>query len=62
MITDRQGFLAMVAFLQAFYERAGDDFATLMTDIEIQADGGPFDPAAWTDWTAAVSQVVGDPH
>lgn len=30
----------MVAFLQAFYERAGDDFATLMTDIEIKRTVG----------------------
>jgi hypothetical protein len=55
-ITTRQGFLAMIRFLEAFYARAGDDFATLMTDLQIQEDGGPLDPAAWSDWIDAVKQ------
>jgi hypothetical protein len=57
LITARQGFLAMIKFLNAFYSRAGDDFPTLMTDLQIQRDGGPLDPAAWADWLDAVSQV-----
>lgn len=60
VITARQGFLAMINFLDAFYRRAGDDFPTLMTDLQIQQDGGPLDPAAWRDWLDAVSQVPGD--
>lgn len=58
-LTARQGFLAMIKFLEAFYSRAGDDFATLMTDLEIQADGGPLDPAAWSDWIEAIAEVKG---
>jgi hypothetical protein len=46
----------MIRFLEAFYARAGDDFATLMTDLQIQEDGGPLDPAAWSDWIDAVKQ------
>lgn len=57
LISTRQGFLAMIKFLEAFYARAGDDFATLMTDLQIQRDGGPLDPAAWSDWMEAVRQV-----
>lgn len=57
LISIRQGFLAMAKFLEAFYARAGDDFATLMTDLQIQEDGESLDPAAWTDWMAAVRQV-----
>jgi hypothetical protein len=59
LVTSRQAFLAMIRFLEAFVDRAGPDFATLMTDIEIQADGGPLDPAAWADWMRALAGVVG---
>jgi hypothetical protein len=59
-ITTRVGFLAMIKFLEAFYARAGDDFATLLTDIQIQPDGGPLDPAAWSDWIDAVARAEND--
>jgi hypothetical protein len=57
LISTRQGFLAMIKFLEAFYSRAGDDLATLMTDLQIQKDGDPLDPAAWSDWMEAVQQI-----
>ena len=60
IITARQGFLAMIRFLEAFYARAGDDIPTLLTDLQIQQDGGPYDPAAWSDWIDAVQHVGGE--
>lgn len=57
VLTSREGFLAMAEFLERFYDRAGDDMATLLTDLQIQGDGGPLDPAAWTDWLAAIEHV-----
>jgi hypothetical protein len=35
----------MALFLEQFYNRAGDDLATLMADITIESDGGTLDPA-----------------
>lgn len=40
LVTPRQGFLAMIRFLEALAERAGPDFATLMADLEIQGAEG----------------------
>ncbi len=33
------------------------DLITLLGDTEIEADGGPTDPAAWDDWLACVRDV-----
>jgi hypothetical protein len=46
--------------LRAYVERAGaGSLATLLADVEIDADGMPFDPAMWSDWLAAVAVVRG---
>ena len=62
LISAREGFRAMISFLEEFYARAGDDFPTLLTDLEIQTDGRPLDPAAWGDWLDAVARVVNSPE
>ena len=56
-LSEREAFEAMRLFLDAFYERAGDDLDTLRADLSIEADGEPLDPAAWQDWLAAVRSV-----
>jgi hypothetical protein len=48
----------MTQFLEEFFDRAGPDVATLMTDLDIQTDGEPLDPAAWADWRRIVAEVV----
>ncbi|MGW3788403.1 hypothetical protein ACWD5Z_27750 [Micromonospora chokoriensis] len=55
---EREAFMAMSCFLWQFANRAGDDLLTLLGDIRIEADGGPTDPAAWTDWLACVRSVT----
>ena len=57
-ITERQGFLAMGEFLREFYLRTDGDFPILITDITIDRDGQPMDPAAWEDWMAACRKVL----
>ena len=47
----------MTLFLRQYYERAGDDLATLLADISIERDGGTLDPAAWDDWMRCVRTV-----
>jgi hypothetical protein len=58
-LTDREAFEAMTRFLTEYYERAGDDLATLLADIGIEADGQTLDPAAWDDWLRCVRAVKG---
>jgi hypothetical protein len=36
-------------YLSEFYDRAGNDMETLLTDITIESDGMTLDPAAWAD-------------
>ncbi len=60
VVPERKGYLAMVEFLRAYVERArAGSLATLLADVEIDADGMPFDPAMWSDWLAAVEVVRG---
>jgi hypothetical protein len=59
-LSETEAFQAMRLFLAQFYRRAGDDLATLMADVSIEADGGPLDPAAWEDWMACVRAVKGE--
>lgn len=50
----------MELFANQFYARAGDDLATLMADISVEADGVSTDPAAWEDWLECVRAVKGE--
>jgi hypothetical protein len=59
-LSESEAFQAMSLFLTQFAKRAGDDLATLLADITIDADGGTFDPAAWDDWIACVRAVKGE--
>lgn len=56
-LTEREAFAAMSLFLNRYAERAGDDLLTLLGDIALRPDGGPFDPAAWEDWLSCVRSV-----
>ncbi|OYW43258.1 MAG: hypothetical protein B7Z38_02050 [Rhodobacterales bacterium 12-64-8] len=53
------GFAALRHFLNAFWERDGkpyDSMVKLLSWIEpgIWADGSPLDPAMWEDWLKAI--------
>jgi hypothetical protein len=56
-LTEREAFAAMSLFLNRFAERAGDDLLTLLGDLALMPDGGPFDPAAWEDWLSCIRSV-----
>ena len=60
-LSEDDAFKAMSLFLSQFAERAGDDLATLLSDITLDADGKTFDPAAWEDWLTCVRAVKGIP-
>ena len=57
LINDREAFVAMKLFLEQFYARAGNDMETLISDITLESDGKPLDPAAWDDWTRCVEEA-----
>lgn len=46
-----QVYKAMICFLDAYYNKTlSDDLGSLLGDLQLCDDGGPFDPAAWDDW------------
>ncbi len=57
-MTPEEAYRAMFAFLEATWERTGrgDELGALLGGLALDADGRPMDPAAWTDWLAAVEQ------
>jgi hypothetical protein len=60
-LTEHQAYLAMERFVRAYRDRArASDLAVLLSDIEVEADGRPHDPAAWTDWRSCVRAVLDD--
>jgi hypothetical protein len=60
-LTDREAYLAMLEFLQDYWERGGcraDDLAVLLGSAAINnADGISMDPALWSEWLEAVAKV-----
>jgi hypothetical protein len=64
-LDELKAFDAMVAFLEAYWERgdkASDDLAVLLSSLsrDIWANSMPGDPAAWHDWREAVNKVLQD--
>lgn len=53
-IVIESAFACVGAYLRVFRSTAGEDALTLFADTEIEADGGPFDAAAWGDWLSVV--------
>jgi hypothetical protein len=63
-LTALQAFDAMRVFVESYWERglkASDDLRLLLSamnrETAIWADGGPADPAMWSDWMQAVETV-----
>ena len=55
----QEAYNAMFAFLEKYYELTGaDDVGALLGSMTIFADGKPADAAMWTEWLAAVDQVL----
>jgi hypothetical protein len=59
-LSTREAYEAMFRFLEAHYDRTGShELGTLLGGLAIDEDGEPMDPAAWTDWLAAVRIATG---
>lgn len=59
-MSTRDGYRAMFRFLEAYYDRTGsDELGALLGGLALDEDGRPMDPAAWTDWLAAVRDATG---
>jgi len=58
-VTSEEAYRAMLAFLEATWERSGrgDELGALLGSLALDADGRPMDPAAWTDWLAAIERL-----
>ena len=62
-LSPEQAFAAMFVFLDRYHARTGGggDLAALLGDLQVnEEDGLPLDPAAWTDWLAAVEDVLAE--
>lgn len=57
LLTPQDAFLAMNEYVWQFSSHGGLDFVQMMSDISIESDGGPRDPAAWSDWLKSVAHV-----
>jgi len=54
MLSERQGFEAMLCFLEQYWKRTGSsDIAGLLGSLSIQADGKSADPAMWDEWISS---------
>ena len=58
-LTLKQAYLAMYAFLDAFYDRTkSDDVGWLLGDMSFLMDRRTADSAAWSDWLDAVKKIT----
>ncbi len=63
LLTAGQAFAAMFSFLEAFWERDGrpdDSMPKLLSWMQqgtVWANGGPTDPAMWSDWLDAIQRA-----
>lgn len=61
LMTERQGFDAMVAFLKEYYRQTKyDQIGLLLGELKFAPDGRTADPASWSEWTYAVKRVISD--
>lgn len=60
-LTVREAYLAMYAFLNIHFERFPPEtegqIAIVMSELSLLSDGGPADPAAWSDWQSCVQKA-----
>jgi hypothetical protein len=57
-LTVEDAYRAMLHFLDAHYKRTdANEIAALLGGLAFNEDGGTMDPAAWSDWLAAVEKA-----
>jgi len=60
MLTTDEAYQAMLAFLEAYWQRGGatsSDIALLLTMVHRVEEGITTDPAQWDDWLDAVAKI-----
>ena len=61
-LTIKEAYLAMYAFLNIHFERFPQEtegqIAIVLGELSLLADGGPVDPAAWSDWQTCVQKAL----
>jgi len=63
VMTSREAYLAMYAFLDAYYRRGKfEETAVLLGALAILPDGSPANPAFKKDWDLAVATTLGAPR
>lgn len=54
----KEAYAAMFSYLEDLYEREhSDDVGVLLGGMSLLQDGSTADPAAWSDWEAAIRRV-----
>ena len=58
-LTEKQAFLAMVFFLEEYYQQTeSDDVGALLGSLQLLEDGMTADPAIWDDWLEVISRTL----
>jgi hypothetical protein len=58
ILTKKEAYLAMYAFLEDYYSRdKNDELANLLSDLSLLEDGGTADSAIEDDWNDALERV-----
>ncbi len=59
VLSSEQAYLAMYAYLDAYYERGkSSEIGGMLGDMSFLEDGGTADPACMRDWNEAVEKVM----
>jgi hypothetical protein len=64
LLSAEQAFQALFVFLEAYEQRTVGtaELADVLGNIQLdEVDGRPADPAAWSDWVAAITTVLEAP-
>ena len=57
-LSKKEAYLAMFAFLDAYYQLSpSDEIGGLLSNMSLLEDGVPADPAIYDDWIDAVEKV-----
>ena len=60
-LSEKQGYLAMFAFLDELYSKYGySQLGSLLGSMTFFPDGSPVDHAIWNDWLRAIEKVKSD--
>ncbi len=61
VLTEKEAYLAMFAFLEDFYNRTkSDEIGSLLSGMCLMGDGMPMDSAYWHEWEQSVQKALCD--